>query len=229
MDEQWCCSSGRILLLSYDEGATVILGPDLERIRRFVRSRANLVGVAVGGAMGMLGVLGLAGPLWPMLAAGCYAIGAFMTPREHRSQGELDRAQDMREIVASFKRVQAQASRHTDASIVARVDRIRRLVAALAADVETQPQIAGNWETICQVSLEYVPATFENYLKIPKAYRRTVRGPGGKTARHELIVQLGLLEKSISEIAGEVGASRLEDMFEYRQFLEARFRHPLTW
>jgi hypothetical protein len=207
----------------------VISLSNLERFRRHLAPRANFIGIAVAGAMAILGILGLAGPLWPGLVVGCYALGAIIAPREQGSRVDLVRACEARDVVAALNKVRAQARRHTDSAIASRIDRIRRVAVALAADVENEPHVAANWETIRQVALEYLPATLENYLKIPKAYRRTVRGAGGKTAHHELILQINLLTKKMTEIAGAVDVSRLDEMFEYGQFLEARFRDPVSW
>jgi hypothetical protein len=207
----------------------VILRPNLERFRRHFAPRANFIGIAAAGAMAILGVFGLVGPLWPVLVVGCYAIGAVLAPRQQGLQVDPVRAREVRDVLTALNKARGRARLYTDGAIAARVDRIRRVVAALAADVGNEPNVAANWETIRQVGLEYLPATLENYLKIPKAYRRTVRGAGGKTAHHELINQLNLLANKMTEIAGGVGASRLDEMFEYGDFLEARFRDPVSW
>ena len=136
---------------------------------------------------------------------------------------------DVRDVTAALKKVRHQARLHTDRAIIARIDRVGRMVSLLARDVGTDRHVTANWETIRQVAMEYLPAMLEIYLRIPKAYRRTVRKPGGKTAHHELIIQLNLLARKMSEVAANVGIDHLDEMQRYSQFLEERFRDPVSW
>ncbi|MFW2380841.1 MAG: hypothetical protein ACN4GZ_03710 [Acidimicrobiales bacterium] len=156
-------------------------------------------------------------------------IGGVVAPRDQRRQADLVLARDVREVTAALKKVRNLARRHTDSAIIARVDRVGRMVSALATDVGTDRHVTANWETIRQIAMEYLPATLHIYVRIPKAYRQTVRKPGGKTAHHELVIQLNLLARKLSEIAANVGVDHLDEMQQYSQFLEARFRDPVSW
>jgi len=200
-----------------------------ERFGRYFLSRANLVGMACAVGMGLLGALGIVGSIWPLLVVGGYTVGALVAPREKGHRINVDRARQARDVLAALDEVHAQARRHTDAEVVERIERIRRAIGLLASSDGDDPQIAGNWETIRQVALEYLPATLENYLNIPNVYRRTVRGSAGTTAHRELISQLDILLNRMEQIAGDVGAGHFDQMVEHGRFLETRFSDPLTW
>ena len=56
------------------------------RFARYLGSTRNIVGsVAALGALGATVPTGVAGPVWPLVVAGTYGIGALLSPRERAS------------------------------------------------------------------------------------------------------------------------------------------------
>ncbi len=200
-----------------------------KRMTRFLLSRANLIGVIGALTAGLAAALGVVGGWWPLAVGGAYAAGALVAPKEGGHRIDVSRAREAQDVRAALDEALAQAQGHTEGDVLARVIDIREAIVALATDIERGVPIGGNWETVRQIALDYLPPTLENYLNMPNVYRRTVRTGTGTTAHKELLDQLDLLDAKLEEIVADAGAGRIAEMEGHGEFLEARFADPLTW
>jgi hypothetical protein len=80
--------------------------------------------------------------------------------------------------------------------------------------------------TVRETVLRYLPETLANYVALPPAFRLTQPLKDGKTARHLLGEQLGLLDAKLREIVANVASSDAGALIANGQFLEMKFRQP---
>lgn len=196
---------------------------------RYVWSRRNLVGLGLAVVAGVLGAFGLFGGWWPLAVAGGYVAGAAAAPRESGHSVDVAPEREVQDVRRAFDKMVAEARRHTDARVTNAFERVRVAAGRVLDALGSDPAMAPHLVTLRQIAFEHLPATLENYLNVPNAYRRLRRGPDGRTAQQQLLDQLVLLREQLDAMDEDVARRDLESLAEHGQFLETRFADPLTW
>ncbi|MEU3958736.1 hypothetical protein AB0F42_02675 [Streptomyces buecherae] len=178
---------------------------------RYLESRKNLTGCALGLAGLGLYAVGAAGAYWPVVVAGLYGAGALLAPPERPAspdfpapgeqvealRADLGTLEEYLSGVRSRDRLPDEAERLLDdltALLSALLDPERGGGEALAADGETLHRLT-------RVIRQDTPQSVDAYLRTRWWSRLT---PGGQGPEEELRRQLGLLVEEASKVAAEL-------------------------
>ncbi|WP_308118350.1 hypothetical protein [Streptomyces buecherae] len=178
---------------------------------RYLESRKNLTGCALGLAGLGLYAVGAAGAYWPVVVAGLYGAGALLAPPERPASPDFPAPGEQVEAlradlgtlaeylsgVRSRDRLPDEAERLLDdltALLSALLDPERGAGEALAADGETLHRLT-------RVIRQDTPESVDAYLRTRWWSRLT---PGGQGPDEELGRQLGLLVEEASKVAAEL-------------------------
>src|SRR6202035_4753775 len=90
--------------------------------------------------------------------------------------------------------------------VIAKVSNIQDSILTLLPRVESLPAGSEDLFIVQRTALEYLPATLEAYLNLPKAYATLRPVENGKTASQVLLDQLTLLEGKMNEISDDIAS-----------------------
>lgn len=187
-------------------------------------SNGNLLGSAL--ALVGLGLYfgGLIGDIWWLIVPGLYAAGYLIAPRAPRRQDSLSQAQlDLHEALDELQR---RAHNGLTAERLATFD---RLIASLR---DTLPlldkQALGDRSayTLRQTILDYLPATLDNYLRLPKVYRQMHKLKDGRTPRQVFVAQLDTLNEEVQSSLAALAENDAQQLLANERFLADRFSRP---
>ncbi|MFE6777115.1 hypothetical protein [Streptomyces sp. NPDC057702] len=178
---------------------------------RYLESRKNLAGCALGLAGLGLYAAGVAGAYWPVVVAGLYGAGALLAPPERVAspafpgpgeQVEALRA-DLETLRAYLSGVRTR-DRLPDAAERRLDDLVELLSALLDPERGAGEALAGDGETLhrlTRVIRQDTPESVDAYLRTRWWSRLT---PGSPSPDEELGRQLGLLVDEASKVATEL-------------------------
>jgi hypothetical protein len=195
---------------------------------RWLGSSKNILGSVLGaGAIGAQLFVGL-GPLWPLIVAASYGVGALVAPRDRVDLrlgiGGATSAADLGEQLRLLRRsLKGEARRLPDdanAILVRILDALDEIVTRWA-ELASAPDQS---HVVEQMILDYLPTSVQNYLNLPRTYALQTRVAGRKTAHEELLEQLGILEVESTRIREAVYARDVDALSDQSRFLRDKFR-----
>ncbi|MBE1875744.1 hypothetical protein [Myceligenerans pegani] len=190
-------------------------------VGRYVGSRKNLAGTALGvGAVAAQLTVGL-GEFWLAVVAGAYAVGALVMPGEPPltvTLGAGAPAQEVEQGVAKIRRAAARLEPGTR-------EPADRLLVALDEIVARWDELAGAPEQrylVESIVGDYLPTSLRRYLDLPRRVRVEVRG--GTSPQRELVAQLELLAEEAGRIRDAVYSRALDALDDHGRFLREKFK-----
>jgi hypothetical protein len=201
------------------------------RIEDYLTSRKHMAGT-VGGLAGVgLALTGVSGPLWPLVVAGLYGVGALAAPpgrssraRRREAAAEASRLRNDLDRLAYRVRV---AGRELPAEASDAFARIADRLGAMLGHATTlaEPEVLHVLSTTIGKDLH---AAIAGYLDLPELQRHRPL-PTGRLAGEELTHQLALMEEYVTKMeayvtstADEVFSDQLDGIVSLTMWLEAR-------
>ncbi len=196
-------------------------------IRGFAASPGNLTGVAlaaVGVALHLVGVAG--GVWWPLLVAALYACGLAIGRSRSRPQRIIvvdpGPGPDVGAIRAALDQVEARSIDLPD-ELALQVRLIVKGLRDLLARIDLRQAGSADAFVVSRMATEYLPATIGDYLSIPRAQARVLRGANGRTAFEMAQGQLALLNTQVGEVSDALVRGDHDRLATQGHFLESRF------
>lgn len=194
---------------------------------RWLGSSKNILGsVLAVGAIGAQLAIGL-GPLWPLVIAASYGVGALVAPRDRvdlrLGLGAGASAEDLQAQLKVFRRaMKGEASRLTDdanAILTKILDALDEIVARWD-DLSAAPD---QRHVVEQMIVDYLPTSIQKFLNLPRTFALTSRVAGQKTAHDELIDQLTILQNESDRIRTALYGRDLDALGDQGRFLKEKF------
>jgi hypothetical protein len=195
-----------------------------QRLLLFLYGNRNIAG-SVLGIVGLgLFFAGLTPHLWYLIVAGLYGIGYLAAPSGSQVDLSLGTELTQDAIAARLAGLVATVSRRAEPDVVTVVQSIRDSIVALLPRL--LPRVGSpdpNLYVVRQTATDYLPATLQNYLSLPPAFRRLHPLRDGKTAHTVLIEQLTLLDEKMKETLVSVTENDTQALLTNGRFLKERF------
>jgi len=194
---------------------------------RWLGSSKNIVGsLLAGGAIAAQLFFGL-GPLWPLVVAASYGVGALLAPREkvdlRLGLGAGASAEQLQSQLKVFRRaMRGEASRLTDDAntlLTQILDALDEIVARWD-DLSSAPD---QRHVVEQMITDYLPTSIQAFLNLPRTFALTSRVAGKKTAHDELVEQLTILAKESDRIRTAVLSRAVDALSDQSRFLREKF------
>lgn len=183
---------------------------------------ANLVLLVAAGVIGAavmpLGLFGALGVMIAMLAVTLVIAFAPATPvptPERIARAELKALPGQ-----TARWLEAQRATLPAPALLA-VDRLGQRLDTLAAQVGALDEEAPAAAEIRRLVGEQLPAFVRDYQRVPAALRATPRN--GKTPDQQLAEGLGVIERELGEMSGELAQGDLDTLATRRRFLEIKY------
>lgn len=192
----------------------------------FLYGNANIAGCALALLGPILLFAGLIDRFWLPITAGLYAIGYLLAGRAPALERRIEDSLTAQQIVERLDDIIRRARPHLTQEMTAHLDSIRTSVAEVLPRLLGTQAREGDWYTVRETVLRYLPETLANYVALPPAFRATQPLQAGHTARQLLGAQLDLLDGKLREIVANVAASDAQALLANGKFLEAKFRQP---
>ncbi len=197
------------------------------RLRFFLSSAPNLVGSFLG-LMGLgLYFLGIIHQFWLLIVIGLYLIGLLATPKNTPHDLQLRKQLGVEELRADLEDMVRKMRRRLPKDAFERVKSIKNSVVEVLPQINDLGSSDHNIYLIQQTALDYLPATLEAYINLPKAYANDQPIRNGKTARQLLIEQLDLLDREMKQVVQEVYRNDTQQLIVHGRFLQDTFQKYL--
>ena len=199
----------------------------MKRFVLYLYSGKNLVGTLLA-LIGLTAyLLGFLGAWWLPIVVGLYALGALVTPARGAPELQLQSELDEGELRGELNRFVRSLRGRLPADAMQRVTRIQGNLE------EALPRLAAlgaggdqNAFLVRQTITDYLPATLQNYLKLPRAYANVHPIQDGKTAHQVLVEQLDVLDRTVGEVVSDLARGDTEQLLANGRFLQEKFRTP---
>ncbi|HLU58411.1 MAG TPA: hypothetical protein VKZ81_23385 [Pseudonocardia sp.] len=194
-------------------------------VRRYLRSRKNVAGLAGALAGAGLHLAGLVDQAWPLVAAGLYAVAALVTPsaRAEPPAAEPSLVDALRtEVEAQLTRVELQRD-ELPAGAEAAVRRIARTLRLLLDRLDRVPDLEVDRRAAPERLAEVAEVVRADLAECLDAWFAWAPAAPPESAARELSVQLDLITARVERLEASVPdahARRAEDLTE-----EMRRRH----
>jgi hypothetical protein len=187
----------------------------------YLYSTKNLVGSVLALVGLALFFTGVVGALWPLVVVGLYIVGALIAPsnKTYDLHSGWD-PQDVRKALST--QVRTIGGKVPD-EVLAKVSNIQDTILNLLPRVEKLPAGSEDLYIVQRTALEYLPATLEAYLNLPKAYATLHQVDGSKTPSQVLLDQLSLLESKMNEISDDIARNDSDRLLANGRFLREKF------
>ncbi len=160
---------------------------------------------------------------WYLIVIGLYAAGALGWPRSPEHSLRLRAEANLEEIQASLNRLVKSLRGEVTEPVAHRVRDIVALIQAVLPRLMHLEKADRAAYAIRETALTYLPETLENYLRLPKAYRRFHKLRDGRTPEALLEEQLAILEQQMTEVVEDVHRDDLNSLQAHGRFLQSRF------
>jgi hypothetical protein len=174
----------------------------------------------VGLVLHLFGLLGPF-PVWLLVMAALYAVGALLGPRR-RPRVARDPF-DPQRIRRSLDRAYSMTHGRLPADAQSKVAEIRQEILALLPHAAEFPPGSPDLFVIRRMAEDYLPTTIQAYLALPGDYARDRLVQGGRTPLQVLNEQLELLDAKMDEITDAVRRRDSDRLLANGLFLEERF------
>ncbi len=194
---------------------------------RWLGSSKNILGSVLGaGAVAAQLVVGL-GPLWPLIVAASYGVGALVAPRDRvdlrlgvgAGASAADLSEQLRLLRRSMKGEARRLPDDANAILLRILDALDEIVARWGELASSPDQT----HVVEQMVLDYLPTSVQTYLNLPRTYALQNRVDGRKTAHEELLEQLTILETESTRIRAAVYARDVDALSDQSRFLRDKF------
>ncbi len=196
-------------------------------LRLYLYSAPNLVGSLLGLAGLGLHLLGVIQQFWLLIVIGLYGIGVLATPKDTPYDLRLRQQISIEELRAELENAVHKGHRRLPKEAYERVKSIRNSVVQVLPQINDLGSSDHNIYLIQQTALDYLPASLEAYMNLPKAYANYQPIRNGKTARQLLIEQLDLLDREMKEVVQEVYRNDTQQLIIHGRFLQDTFQKSL--
>ncbi len=196
-------------------------------LRLFLYSAPNLVGSLLG--LGGLGLyfLGVIHEFWLLIVMGLYLIGVLATPKDNHYDLQLRKQISIEELRGELEDLVRKVNRRLPKEAYERVKSIKNSLVEVLPQINDLGSSDHNIYLIQQTALDYLPATLEAYMNLPKAYANYQPIRNGKTAKQLLIEQLDLLDREMKEVVQEVYRNDTQQLIIHGRFLQDTFQKSL--
>jgi hypothetical protein len=181
----------------------------------------------IGSLGGLLGLSlffgGVINSYWYLIVAGLYAAGVIGWPRSPEYHLQLDREAGGDEIRSALERLVKSLRGQVARPIADQVQRIVDMIQEALPRLTRLERADHAAYTIRETALSYLPETLENYLRLPKAYRRFHHLDDGRTPQALLQEQLEILESQMNEVLADLHRDDLDGLQAHGRFLRDRF------
>ncbi len=194
---------------------------------RWLSSGKNIFGsVLAAGAIGAQLFFGL-GPLWPLIVAASYGVGALVAPRDRVDlRLGLGAGASAEQLAAQLKMlrraIKGDARRLTDDANAI----LLRILDALDEIVARWNELASapdQRHVVERMTIDYLPTSVETFLNLPRTFALQSRVEGKRSAHDELIEQLTILEAESDRIRTAVYSRAVEKLTDQSRFLREKF------
>jgi hypothetical protein len=194
---------------------------------RWLASSKNILGgVLAAAAVGAQLVFGL-GPLWPLIVAASYGVGALVAPRERvdlrlgigAGASAADLAAQLRVLRRATKGEARRLTDDANAILLRILDALDEIVARwgeLAAAPDQR-------HVVERMILDYLPTSVQTFVNLPRTFALAARVEGKRSAHDELIEQLVILEKEADRIRTAVYSREVDALSDQGRFLREKF------
>ncbi|MGW0710795.1 hypothetical protein ACWD4G_33400 [Streptomyces sp. NPDC002643] len=197
---------------------------DTNRFLRYLESRKNLTGGALGVAGLGLTFAGVAGPYWPVVVAGLYGAGALIAPPERPPLPDFpDPSAQLDELRADYGRLGAYL---TDIDLppaaAGRLTELTDLLTALLDPGWVSEILAQDPEGIHALSRavrQDIPEAVDTFVRTRWWTRLT---PGAEPPERHLERQLGLLQDELGRLASALRDTEARRQESHTRYLEDR-------
>ena len=190
---------------------------------RYFLGRRNVVGSVLALVGVVVAFTGILGPFWPIAVVGLYGAGFALAPRlggtATRPEAQAD-LQDIRRALTGL--IQANAGR-LPGEVAAVLARIEGLVLTMLPRVEHLPPGSEDVYILRATATDYLPATLDSYLNLPREFASQHRLADGNTAETDLLAQLRLLELKLTEVSEDIARSDSDRLLANGRFLREKF------
>ena len=184
---------------------------------RWLASTKNIAGGALAVVALLLHLVVGLGPLWPLVVAAAYAVGALVAPPDKvQLRLGLGAGASAEELARQLTVLRRGSARRLDADVRAPLTRVLQ---ALDDIVARWPELAGapdQAHTVEQIIGDYLPTSLQRYLDLPRHLR--VGAP-----HQELLDQLGILERESLRIREAVYSRAIQALGDQGRFLREKF------
>ena len=191
------------------------------RSTMYLYSTKNLVGCGLALVGLVLFFTNIVGPLWPVVVVGLYLVGALATPSNTRY--DLHSGWDPGDVRKALSTQLKTINGKVPDDVLGKVSAIQDTITNLLPRLERLPPGSEDLYIIQRTALEYLPATLESYLNLPKAYATLRQVDNGKTPAQLLMDQLTLLETKINEISDDIARNDSDRLLANGRFLREKF------
>lgn len=195
------------------------------RVWLYLYGYPNIVGAALGLAGLGLYFTGIIGPGWPFIVAGLYALGAVLAWQVAPAEEHLEIARELHAdaLLAELDRLLAQVAKRLPAQALALLKELRTTLGELLPRLADNATFSSQAHGVEKTVTDYLPATLENYLRLPPMFARMHKLAGGKTADEQLQEQLDLLLAQMRSMLQGALADDARALAENGAFLRDRF------
>lgn len=183
-----------------------------------------------GASLGLIGLalyfLGFIGPGWPYIVAGLYGLGWLLAwqlaPRDTRL--EIAREAHAEALLDELEALIRRVDKRLPGEARALLKNLRETLAELLPRLADDTVFSQEGHSVEKTVRDYLPATLENYLRLPPAYARMHAAKNGQTAQAMLIDQLTLLDGQMRRMLENALQDDARALAENGAFLEQKFR-----
>jgi hypothetical protein len=194
-----------------------------ERVLRYLGSTRNIVGCTAA----LLGVVahfaGLAGALWPVVAAALYGAGALLAPPDRVrltiSHAEAETTGLRADLDTLLRGIDHRFPADVHAAVAALAEVIGDVLSR-AGQLAASPDQS---HVVSQTIRGYLPASLEAYANLPRGYALSRRADRERSAHEELLAQLALLEAQMRKVADAIHRGDDQALRDQGRFLRDRF------
>lgn len=196
------------------------------RLWLFLYGYPNIAGAALGLAGLGLFFSGLIGPGWPLIVLGLYALGWLLAWQLAPAGEHLAIAQGAHadSLLADLDELIRKAGKRLPREALDLLRGLRDTLAELLPRLAGSPVFSQEAHSVEKTVRDYLPATLENYLRLPPVFARVHHLANGRTAQAMLLEQLGLLDERMRAMLADALAQDARRLAENGRFLEQKFR-----
>lgn len=192
------------------------------RVVQWLYSNKNIAGCLLALGAPVLAVTGAVAPpvalaLLPVL----YAAGALAAPG--RGPVDLVSGLDPDDITRSLRTIRRRVSGKVSAPVGERVDRICATIELILPRANELGAGSEEMHILVRTATDYLPATLEPYLGLPRMYAEHKLLSDGKTAAQILCDQLDVMHERMEAISDAVARADGDKLLANGRFLSERF------
>lgn len=189
---------------------------------RWLYSNKNIAGCVLAMGAPVLAVTGLvAPPLALALLPVLYAAGALAAPG--RPPVDLAAGLDPDDISKSLRMIRKATAGKVGPAVSERVERICDAIRELLPRAADLGQGGQEMHILVRTATDYLPATLEPYLALPRMYADRKVLSDGKTATQILCDQLDVMYERLSQISDAIARADGDKLLANGRFLAEKF------